>query len=1278
MAYAIAEHQALLAELAQPSPTYKRRVWTAVAGLAVFVLLYFVLAGWLLLTAHRLTLGAEQSTFVGFLVGGSALFLAVFMLKAVFAVKRGGTQRSIEITAAEEPRLFAFLNELADNAGAPRPHRVYLSAHVNAGVFYDLSALNLVFPSKKNLEIGLGLVNGLTLGELHAVLAHEFGHFSQSAMAVGRWTYVAQQIAADLVTRRDKLDEFLERLARIDLRVAWIGWILKVVVWSIRSLVDSAFHLVVLTQRALSRQMEFHADLVAVCLTGSDALMHALRRLQSADDSWNRTLGFVSAQVGSGSVPRDIFAIQSRLMDRMGEILNDPDYAKVPAIPIDKAAEHRLFKPELAQPPQMWLTHPLNHERETNAKQRYVSAPIDERSAWSIFDNAQAARERVTAALLQVQGKEPVAIEQTLGALNDEFARDFLASRYRGIYLARSVTRGARTPDDLLDAAPDNWRDELDQLYPASLTDDVGHHRRLETELAQLRALQSGALKPSEGVIRHRGRTLKSMDLTTLIGEVERESALIEDKLRAVDRRCRSVHLAAARHLSRGWEAYLRGVLDVLHYAEHTEANLRDLQGMLSNTLAVAVVTGRVSSAGRQRVIEAANALRRALSDVFAQANEVHLAPKLLERLGNAASWQASIGTFDLPHATEENIGEWLKVIDGWVGHAAGSCSALASAALDHLLATETLVARHAKENLSLEQAPPAPRVPPRYDALLKGEERKRQTTLGWWERFQVADGIIPSAARIAVAATIVIAVLGFGETVGQATITLHNGLHRNVHVTVNGQEINLPPSASQAVELEAGDYRIRTRTSEGRLVEEIEAAIPGSFAKFVYNVAGASPLVQWTAVYGNAQPRPPVMLGAPVWIRTTAEYVLERPPESMSSRTGGAIALAVSAWGETPGEQLSMLKSDQDRNRVIEAHARWDRVDAKHTETWLRLAHRFFPNFTDILAERLRDTPSDIVLLRLEQDAADSNLKAAVCARHTARAGTAPDNPDWSYLATRCIADSASRQRGFLAGYRKWPTSGWYSYAMARTYLDNAQWKEAFNALEQVRRMLPSQREDAIVDLARVYRVLHADNATAPGAQLQALVRSDTSNPIVTFARQSDRLRLLLEAETRPGTIGDAGTAYAELAQGNLDRALAIAAADAEVEARVIRLSAASDGATSEISMRARALEAASGIDSDTWWTHVALTARNSGDVGSALKVLEVPPEYTKPLQRFIDLVRAGKLANAERQLDGFTPFARGQGYAVGVVLLGDKAPPAWRRQAKRLLFASERPYFR
>jgi Zn-dependent protease with chaperone function len=214
---------------ARPGPSYRRHAWLAMAGLALFVLAYGALAGWFvwigLHTIGRATAG--DAGFMAVVAGGCAWFLAAFMLKSLFFVRKGSGSDGIEIKRAEQPRLFAFLDRLADEAGAPRPRRVFLSGAVNAAVFYDLSLLNLLFPSRKNLDIGLGLVNVLSLGEFKAVCAHEFGHFAQRSMAVGRWVYTAQQVAAHIVATRGVLDKFLDGLSRLDLRIAWIGFLLR-------------------------------------------------------------------------------------------------------------------------------------------------------------------------------------------------------------------------------------------------------------------------------------------------------------------------------------------------------------------------------------------------------------------------------------------------------------------------------------------------------------------------------------------------------------------------------------------------------------------------------------------------------------------------------------------------------------------------------------------------------------------------------------------------------------------------------------------------------------------------------------------------------------------------------------------------------------------------------------------------------------------------------------------------------------------------------------------
>lgn len=1266
-----AQPSPLIAKLAKPSSAYKRRAWAAMAGLALFVVAYFALAAWFLFTAYRLTLGADsggKDAFWGWVIGLCAAFLAVFMLKAVFFVKHGGTDDSIEIKPEQQPELFRFLHRLADKAGAPRPHKVFVSARVNAAVFYDLSILNLLFPSRKNLEIGLGLVNSLSLGELRAVLAHEFGHFAQRAMAVGRWVYVAQQIAAHLVARRDKLDDFLRALSRFDLRVAWVGWVLSLIVWSIRSLVDSAFQLVVLMQRALSREMEMNADLVAVSLTGSDALIHALHRLQAADDAWARAVGFVMNEKAKGKFTRDLFAVQSQVVSHMGLLLNDPAYGRVPPLTGFKPEAHRVFKAELAQPPQMWLTHPLNHEREDNAKRHYVHAPIDERSAWALFADPQALREQVTAQLLGADAQQACeAPEASLAALNKQFDRECFKSRYRGVYFGRSIVRHAADVQALYEVAAMPAAQELERLYPDTLSADMERLRTLEKELAQLKALHSGALQPPGGVIRHRNATLKSAQLPQAIAEVERELGDVQGRLRAHDRRCRSLHRAVAARFGQGWVEHLQGLLAVLHYADHGEDNLRDLQGLLGNTVGVATATRKVNAAGIARIVNDGNQLRSALDKVFTQANQLLLDETLLQRL-DAKSWAEWLGALQLPIADKDNVGEWLKAVDSWVEHAAGACGALRSHALEQLLQTEAALAEHLRQGTTPGAAPAASQVPAGYDTLLPGAERKRQTRLDWWSRFQTADGIVPAGARLLVAGGIVAAVLGLGGSVGSGTVTVYNGLARPVLVRIgSAAPLRIAPfaSASQQVDVDR-HYAVETRSADGKLIERFDADVGKHFGQYVYNVAGAAPLVEWTATYGNASARPERLLGAPRWTTTTVETLFAEPPKSISTKGGGGTREVLSGLaGETPQQQIAMLPTDAAAGQLVLAHARWDALDSAYIGHWLAASRATPAQHRKLLAERLAETPDDILLLRAEQDgAADPAERAAVCERHKARAGAAPQNVDLAYVVLRCLDDPAARDRGFTDGHARHPEHGWFAYAAGFIEAEHARWPQALAAYELARRKTPPLADQIGVDIARIKRLLQQDRGSA----------------LADVGQSSEALRRLMAFESGQGLSSPAAKAYAELARGNVEPAVQMAHQKPEGEARLLRLAAASDGASAALVAKALALPLDQGLDESTVWASVGLAARARRDLTAFEPMARnaAPQGRADALLRFVDALKSGKPPQAaEPLLDGLPPELRGHGYSIGTIMLGAKAPASWREGAKRLLFASERPYF-
>ncbi|MDX2029634.1 MAG: M48 family metallopeptidase [Blastocatellia bacterium] len=1260
--------------LRKPTAAYKRHAWLAVAGLLLFVLAYFSLAGWFVWTAYRMF----GRAFVGggglgeALAGACAAFLAIFMLKALFFVKHGSVSEEFEIKPKDHPRLFEFLHRLADEAGAPRPHRVFVSTQVNAGVFYDLSILNLLFPSKKNLEIGLGLVNVLSLGELKAVLAHEFGHFAQRTMAVGRWVYIAQQIAAHIVARRDLLDAFLARLSNFDLRVAWIGWLLSLIIWAIRSLVETAFSLVVLTQRVLAREMEMQADLVAVSLTGSDALIHALHRLQAADEAWAVTLFFLQTELTNERATSDAFTVQARIIEHLRVIRDDPAYGCVPALPAEQPEAHRVFRAEIAHPPRMWSTHPLNHEREENAKRVYIPASVDERSAWELFDEPARLREKQTARMYEgndaARTAIPVPIEKSLEEVDREFTRTSLSRPYRGIYLGRSVVLSAERPTELYAAEREGADAELDALYSEAIGEDLEQWRNLAREKSMLESLRDGAMAAPNGVIRHRGSELQRQELPRAIAELEAEIAVVELRVRRHDRQCRTAHREAAAKLGRGWEAHLVGLASVLHYADHNRANLQDATRYLGNTFAVVTATGRVNSAGLDRLLTAAREMHRALGAVFGQRGQLVFDATLAARIGEE-KWRDLLEEFTLPTPTEENINEWMNAISSWCEAADEAFGRLSHAALDQLLESEAKVAAWHRAGAADEDAPAPPFVPAEYPIMPPGRERELQTTLNWWARFQNAMGIGPAIARFAAASLIVGGVFFAGASLGETTLTVYNGFGRPVRVEIAGEQQVVDPFGSVDLALPSdSSHQVTARTLEGEVIETFTERIDARQSRYVYNVAAAGPLIEWTALYGrraesgegNAETR----LGARLWGTTEAEVLFRDPPQKIQSKSGSGSKRVLTGLGENaPDEMLSFVSDAAERTALTLAHARWEPLHSPHLQAWLSLAAET-PQWEAVLAARLQADPEDILALRAQQNAVQGEARAALCAKARAQAEASPDNPTRQYLAMRCLATSAERDRAFLEGHRKWPGHAWLAYAAGHAHAGQQRWREAAEILAIAMTREPALAAEVAVDLARIRRVLAA-GGPADFADL------------VPRSRQLRGFLAVENDESDPSL-----RPYRELFHGRLAEAAATASAGLGGSQRLLRLAAASDGAGRDLIDRALALPGDQDLDLHALWAGLGLAARQRADLAPYLAPLQqarAGNEDVASALRFIDLLRNGAPpAAAEAALAGLPLQMRGHALVFATVFLGERTPPRWRNLARQLLFVPERPFLK
>ncbi len=378
---------------------------------------------------------------------------------------------------------------------------MYLSPDVNASVFYNQSILSLLLPTPKNLLIGLGLVNQLNLSEFKAVLAHEFGHFSQNSMKLGSYVYTANRVIGDLVFGRDWLDDLVAGICRLDIRIAVFGWAFQGVVWVLRKTLQGLFRVINFAHSSLSRQMEFNADLVAVSVTGSDALVHGLARLDFATESLGQAWNDLSAAADQHLYSRDLFYHQTRAAAYLRALRNNPRLGEPPDLPAEPQTVTEVFPPEDTSTPRMWATHPSNHDREVNAKRHYIRSPIDERSPWILFQNAPAVRQQVTYRVYKQARDVPEdqlqAPEVVQAFIAEEHAATTYHPRYQGLYEGRYLRPGDL--DELLRSMPaepatvDHLAMASAQLYGDELRQRMTAHKARQEEFSRLAPIVHGA-----------------------------------------------------------------------------------------------------------------------------------------------------------------------------------------------------------------------------------------------------------------------------------------------------------------------------------------------------------------------------------------------------------------------------------------------------------------------------------------------------------------------------------------------------------------------------------------------------------------------------------------------------------------------------------------------------------------------------------------------------------------------------------------------------------------
>lgn len=467
------------------SSSFKKQTTKAIVAIVLFVLFYMVLFALAVgLTVGCLVLGftiivAKPMLFTlvfGIGIASLGVLILIFLVKFMFQKSKTDLSSYTEITRAQEPQLFAFIDVIVKEANTDFPKHVYLSPEVNASVFYNSSFWSMFFPVRKNLHIGMGLINSVTHDELKAILAHEFGHFSQKTMKVGSYVYHVNHIIYNLLYDNGSYDVMVQKLANVSSYfVLFINIAIKIIE-GIQWMLQKMYAFVNKNYLALSREMEFHADAVAAHIAGASPVKSSLLRMNLADNSYNHVLNLYTEKIAEGWISENVFKEHSYMMRFLAEKERIPIVHDLPQIANDDASS-KFVKSKLVIENQ-WASHPETEERIAAVARLQVDKKATNTSpALHLFADGEAMQKRLTSKMFSFVQYETATqvvdfdkFKTTIQAKMDEYALDSLYNGYYNQYSPHTISfeevaNPAVSVADLFNDETAAWPSALQTLY---------------------------------------------------------------------------------------------------------------------------------------------------------------------------------------------------------------------------------------------------------------------------------------------------------------------------------------------------------------------------------------------------------------------------------------------------------------------------------------------------------------------------------------------------------------------------------------------------------------------------------------------------------------------------------------------------------------------------------------------------------------------------------------------------------------------------------------------
>ena len=490
------------------------------------------------------------------LTAGAGLFALgimffVFLIKFIFFKYTDENPYRVQVFQKDHPELFKLIREVSSSVGTHFPLKVFLSHDVNARVFYNSSFWSLFFPVKKNLDIGLGLINSVNKAELKAVLAHEFGHFSQRSMKLGSYVYTVNNVIYNLVYDYDRWDRTLEGWANAGGVFGFFALITFRLVELVRYVLRKSYNLINIPYMGLSREMEFHADHIAGEIAGKENMISALRRIEFCDIAFNQTLENLGLLANNQKLSKNIYHNHKYEIQKLSEYFNLKIENGLPLI-LDKDLELNTVKPRVIFKDQ-WASHPSREEREKRIMNNVeLSSTSPNMDSWSIINHFQSTQEKVTENLYVVDYGD---LNNFKFITNDEYInhKELEQSKYKindffnGFYNSRFLVNIELENNS--DSAFENSLEEiLKETYSKTLKLKFEKLQYDNNDLIILNQIKSKEINTK--YFDFDNQKYHRRDINKVIVKLEKEIELLKGEIKTIEENAISINLIIAGKIS--------------------------------------------------------------------------------------------------------------------------------------------------------------------------------------------------------------------------------------------------------------------------------------------------------------------------------------------------------------------------------------------------------------------------------------------------------------------------------------------------------------------------------------------------------------------------------------------------------------------------------------------------------------------------------------------------------------------------------------------------------